>query len=60
MEATMSILTATASPKATAKAKETRDAWTFALVCIVICLSNVVLVFESAAFARAVELIGLS
>ena len=56
----MSILTATASREVTAQAKEKWDAWTLALVCIVICLSNVVLVFESAAFARAVELTGLS
>jgi hypothetical protein len=54
----MSILTTTASFKAAAQAKEKRDARTFALVCAVICLSNLVLVLASAAFARAVELTG--
>ena len=54
----MSILTSTASPNAAAQAKEKRDAWAFALVCFAICLSNVVLVFGSDAFVRAVELTG--
>ena len=54
----MSILTTAVSRKAATKSKEKRDAWTFALVCIVICLSNVVLVLASDAFARAVELTG--
>jgi hypothetical protein len=54
----MSILTDTVSLKATAQAKEKRDACAFALVCVVICLSNVVLVLASSAFARAVELTG--
>ena len=54
----MSILTDTVSLKAIAQAKEKRDAWAFALACVVICLSNVVLVFASDAFARAVELTG--
>ena len=54
----MSIITDTASPKSTAQAKEKRDAWAFALVCVAICLSNVVLVLASGTFARAVELTG--
>ena len=52
----MWILTATASPKAAAQAKEKRDAQTFALVCAVICLSNLVLVLASGAFAHVVKL----
>jgi hypothetical protein len=55
---TMSNLSPTANRSATAQAKEKRDAWTFALVCVAICLSNLVLVFTSDAFARAVELTG--
>jgi hypothetical protein len=54
----MSILTDTANRKAAAQAKEKRDAWTFALVCVVICLGNMVLVLASDAFASAVELAG--
>jgi hypothetical protein len=54
----MSILTTAASRKATAQAREKRDAWTLALVCVVICLGNLVLVFASDTFARAVELTG--
>jgi hypothetical protein len=50
--------TTTASHKATAPAKEKWDAWTLVLVLVVICLSNVVLVLASDAFARAVELTG--
>jgi hypothetical protein len=56
----MSILTATASPKAAAQAKEKRDAWALALVFVVIGLSNVVLVLANDTFASAVELIGLN
>ena len=41
---TMSILTTAASRKAAAQATEKRNARTFALVCVVICLSNLVLV----------------
>jgi hypothetical protein len=54
----MSILTATASFKAAAQATEKRDARAFALVCAVICLSNLVLVLASGAFARVVEFTG--
>jgi hypothetical protein len=54
----MSILTASASPKAAAQAKEKRDSWALALVLVVICLSNVVLVLASDTFARALELTG--
>ena len=52
----MWILTATAGRKAAAQAKEKRDARTFALVCAVICLSNLVLVLASGPFAHVVEL----
>jgi hypothetical protein len=58
MGGTVSNLSSTGSRKATAQAKEIQDAWTFALVCVAICLSNLVLVFTSDAFARAVELTG--
>ena len=54
----MSILTTGASRKVAAKANENRDAWTLALVCVVICLSNLVLVIASDTFARAVEFTG--
>ncbi len=54
----MSIITDTVSLKATAQAKEKRDARAFAMVCVAICLSNVVLVLASGTFARAVELTG--
>ena len=54
----MSILTATTGAKVTAQANEKRDAWTLGLVLVVICLSNVVLVLASDAFARALELTG--
>ena len=53
----MSTLTAT-SRKVTAQTNEKQDAWALALVLVVICLSNVVLVLASDAFARAVELTG--
>jgi hypothetical protein len=56
MEATMSILTAT-SRKPAAQAMDT---WTFALVVVVLCLINVVLVLANDTFASAVELIGLN
>ena len=56
MGETISILTAS---RRKPQAKEKWDAWTLALVLVVICLSNVVLVLASDTFARAVELIGL-
>ena len=56
----MSILTTTANRKAAAPAKEKRDAWTFALVVVVLCLINVVLLLANDTFASAVELIGLN
>ena len=55
---TMSNLSPTANRKAVAQADEKRDAWTFALVCVVLCLINVVLVLANDTFARAVELTG--
>ncbi len=44
--------------KATAQAKDKRDASTLALVLVVICLGNLALVLASETFARAVELTG--
>lgn len=56
----MSILTATASRKTAAQAKEKRDAWALALVLVVMCLIGLVLAIISEPFAQAVELMGLS
>ncbi len=54
----MSIFITPASRKATTQAKDKRDALTLVLVLVAICLSNLVLVFASETFARAVELTG--
>jgi hypothetical protein len=57
MGQTMSILTATASHKTAAQAK---DAWALAPLLVVMCLIGLVLAIASEPFARAVELMGLS
>ena len=54
----MSILV-TPVTQATAQAKDKRDAWTLALVLVVICLGNLALVLASETFAQAAELTGL-
>jgi hypothetical protein len=48
-----------ANSKATAQAKDKRDALTLALVLVVICLGNLALVLASGTVAQAVELTGL-
>jgi hypothetical protein len=54
----MSISVTPTNRKATAQAKDKRDALTLALVLVVICLGNLALVLASETFARAVELTG--
>jgi hypothetical protein len=56
----MSISVTPANSKATAQAKDKRDALTLALVLVVICLGNyLALVLASGTVAQAVELTGL-